>query len=159
MKLDLDRTESGRSQLDIAGEVHLQLGEGCPERVTVAGTVTVDNLESRFLLNGTLSAEGEFECGRCLSAFKLTWPVPVEIMVLRDLESDEGEGDTLVLLQKAGEVDLQTAIGECVALAIPLAPVCAEDCRGLCAQCGANLNEETCTCAEDDYDPRWEGLP
>ena len=159
MILDLDRTASGRSELEIAGPVDLGLGSEQPRDVVVRGLATVDNLEHRVLLAGTLQARGRAECSRCLDTFELVWDVPLEIMVLRDVDSDEADGDTLVLLQNSGEVDLRAAVTESVVLALPLAPVCREDCRGLCPSCGSNRNTDTCNCEEEDYDPRWEGLP
>ena len=62
-------------------------------------------------------------------------------------------------LRSAGRVDLNPALRETVILAMPQARVCSETCRGYCSQCGADLNRQTCTCAEDETDPRWEGLP
>ena len=159
MKLDLDRQEPGRSELAIEGEIPVGLGADAPERAAIRGTLVVDNVESRFLLGGTLTASGPAECGRCLAGFELRWDVPVEIIVLRDADTDEGEGDSLVIRQRAGEVDLAGALRESAVLAYPQAPVCREDCRGLCPRCGIDRNTGTCDCADEDYDPRWEGLP
>jgi uncharacterized protein len=159
MKLDLDRQDRGRSALPVSGEVVLGLGEGRPERALIRGEIVVDNVESRFVLGGVLAATGRAECGRCLAEFDLTWDVPVDITVLRDVDSDEGEGDSLVIRQRTGEVDLTEALRELAALAVPQAPVCREDCRGLCPTCGIDRNTGTCTCADEEVDPRWDGLP
>jgi len=159
MQLDLDRQEHGRSEIDISGVLVLELGEGYPKSATVVGALVVQNLESRFLLNGVLTASGSAQCSRCLRDFELQWAVPVEIMVLRDVDSDEEDGVTLVINQRAGVVDLQDSVRECAVLAFPQSPVCTESCRGLCASCGVDLNHETCDCRRDEFDPRWEGLP
>ncbi|MBE0566338.1 MAG: DUF177 domain-containing protein [Krumholzibacteria bacterium] len=159
MKLDLERQEHGRSELPIEGDLDLGLGDGRPERATLRGTILVDNVESRFLLGGILTAAGRAECGRCLGAFDFLWDVPLEIVVLRDVDTDEGEGDSLVIRQATGEVDLTDALRESAVLAFPLAPVCRPDCRGLCPRCGIDRNTGTCDCADEDIDPRWEGLP
>lgn len=159
MKLDLDRQGDGRTELEVSGSLDLGLPEGRPQRVEIHGTLQIDNVESRFLINGQVTAKGTAECGRCLCDFPLEWAVPVEIMVLRDVETDEGEDDSLVLHQRKGVVDLAEPLRECVVLALPLATVCRDDCRGLCAQCGADLNQAPCDCEQDEVDPRWEGLP
>lgn len=159
MKLDLDRQGEGRTELEVSGSLDLGLPDGRPSRIEIAGTLQVDNVASRFLLNGELKARGTAECGRCLNDFPLQWEVPVEIMVLRDVETDEGADDSLVLHQKTGLVDLAEPLRECAVLALPLATVCRPDCRGLCAQCGADLNTDPCDCEQDEVDPRWEGLP
>ena len=159
MKLDLERTAKGKSSLEIAGRVSLDFGDGGPSALAISGQLTVTNLESRFLLTGDLEACGAAECGRCLHSYELSYPVPVEIVVLRDLETDEGEGDTLTIRQRIGEIDLQPALRESAILAVPQARVCSDACRGYCPQCGVDLNRQSCTCAEDETDPRWEGLP
>ena len=84
---------------------------------------------------------------------------PVDLMVLRDTHSDETEGETVLILQRDGEVDLSESLREFAALAYPQTTVCREDCRGLCATCGADLNDGPCGCVEEPVDPRWEGLP
>ena len=159
MKLDLDRQERGRSALPVAGEVALGLGDGCPGRAALRGDLVVDNVESRFLLSGTLEATGRAECSRCLAEFELRWDVPVEITILRDVETDEGEGDSLVIRQRSGEVDLTESLRESAVLAFPQAPICRDDCRGLCPACGIDRNTDTCLCEEEETDPRWDGLP
>lgn len=158
MKLDLDRTEHGRTELDVSLALKLDWTEDRPAEAQVQGTLFVQNLDSRFLVNGTLQARGTSTCGRCLEDFELTWDVPVEIMVLRDVETDEGEDDSLVLRQTKGEADLTEALRECLVLAYPTATICREDCLGICPQCGSDRNRQPCSCAEDDVDPRWAGL-
>lgn len=159
MYLDLDRTPMGRSTLAVAGTVALGMGEARAPETALSGELTLQNLEGRVLASGTLQASGLAECARCLATFRLDWEVPVELMVLRDVHSDETEGETLLILQRDGEVDLAEPLRESAALAFPQSTVCREDCRGLCASCGADLNDGPCGCAEETVDPRWEGLP
>jgi uncharacterized protein len=159
MKLDLDRQPQGRSELEIVGRLALGMGEGRPDEVEVSGTLTVQNITSRILVSGSLQAEGAAVCDRCLGDFPLQWPVPVDLMVLRDVASDEDEGETLLILQRDGEVDLQEPLREFCVLAFPQMAVCRDDCQGLCPSCGADLNAAPCDCEKEDFDPRWEGLP
>jgi uncharacterized protein len=159
MKLDLDRTEAGASDLPLAGDLGLDFGPAGPTDVAVAGVLRVDNLESRFVLRGELEARGEATCDRCLGRFALSFAVPVEIFILCDTGSEDDDGETPVIHQRQGEVDLTDALREAVALAVPLRHICREECRGLCVSCGIDLNRETCDCQQDDSDPRWAGLP
>ncbi|PID78839.1 hypothetical protein CSA17_03440 [bacterium DOLJORAL78_65_58] len=158
MKLDIDRIEHGRSELPIAGTLQLGMGEDHPAEAAISGNLVVDNLENRFLVNGDLKATGSVPCARCLKEFMFAWDVPVEVMILRNLDSDEGEGDSLVLHQSRGEVDLRQALTECAVLAYPITAVCREDCKGLCPHCGVDRNKQSCDCEQEDYDPRWAGL-
>ena len=159
MKLDLDRQETGRSDLAICGTLKLGLPDGRPSEAQVEGILEVQNLESRVLLNGSLQAAGLAECGGCLEEFTVRWDVPVEVMVLRDVDSDENEGATLLIMQRKGEVNLHDSLRECTILAYPQAPLCKPDCKGLCPDCGIDRNQATCDCSENEIDPRWEGLP
>lgn len=159
MRLDLDGQETGESEMSISGTLQLDLGEGRPDTAEIAGALDVQNVESRFIVKGTLRATGTAECGRCLQDFAIKWEVPVALMVLRDAHSEEEDGDLLVLHQRQGVVDLEESLRECTVLAYPQSPVCNEDCKGYCASCGKDLNKEVCECAKEDYDPRWDGLP
>ena len=159
MKLDLDRQETGRSELTICGTLQLGVPAGRDSIAQLDGTLVVQNLDNRVLLNGTLQAAGRAECGRCLEEVSIHWDVPVDVMVLRDVDSGETEGETLLILQPAGEVDLHEALRQCSVLSYPLAYLCRTDCKGLCPECGIDRNQGTCDCSENEIDPRWEGLP
>ena len=158
MKLDIDTLEWGQSEMEISGDLSLELGEGCPQSVQVEGALAVDNLENRFHLKGNVKATGDTQCGRCLETFTFAWKAPVEIMILRNIDRGEDQGDTLVLHQSRGQVDLADAITECVSLAYPLTTFCREDCKGLCPTCGIDRNKQSCDCKEEDIDPRWAAL-
>lgn len=159
MKLDLDRTQFGRSELALNGSLELNMSEGRPQKADVEGVLVVQNLESRVLLSGTVQAEGAAECGRCLQEFAIRWDVPVDLQVLRDVDTDENEGETLLILQQKGEVDLGDSLRECAVLGYPQTQVCNDECKGLCPECGINRNQGTCECEDHNVDPRWAGLP
>jgi uncharacterized protein len=76
-----------------------------------------------------------------------------------DEQSDVIDDEEYVYFQGSDfRVDITEPIRQVLILAVPLKPLCAETCRGLCASCGANLNETGCDCKRDNTDPRWEGL-
>jgi uncharacterized protein len=55
-------------------------------------------------------------------------------------------------------LDLTEVLRQCVITDTPMKPLCQPECRGLCRECGANLNRETCRCSAAQRDPRWESL-
>jgi uncharacterized protein len=55
-------------------------------------------------------------------------------------------------------IDMADDVRQTVLLAVPLKNVCREDCRGLCPQCGRNLNDGACDCKETRVDGRWDKL-
>ncbi len=162
MKLDIDRQDFGRTELQISGPLGLDMGEGSPESALLEGVLDVENLESRFLLAGALKATGNAVCGRCLETFSFGWKVPVDIMVLlrqeRSHDPHQEQGKTHVLIQSRGEVDLAPTLTECMVLAFPISTVCREDCQGICSSCGIDKNKQSCSCKDEDFDPRWAAL-
>jgi len=109
-------------------------------------------------------------CSRCVEPMKLQIDeqLRVTFMPRHELPEDdeEGEGEEglevsdedLDLFPYEGEwVDLEPLFRELFVLAIPFAPLCMEECQGLCSQCGINRNSGTCTC-EKPGDPRLAAL-
>jgi uncharacterized protein len=116
------------------------------------------------LVSGTVRTTATGECGRCLDP--VTAPVVVELLELYAYPSDRerpgspgsgGEEDDVGRL--AGDlIDLEPRLHDAVLLALPLQPVCREDCPGLCATCGARLAELPAGHGHDELDPRWGAL-
>ena len=159
MRLDLDRTPTGQSELPVTGAFDLDLGSEDPVEVTIAGDLRVDNLEGRLVVRGELAGTAGVNCGRCLQDFRLDFPIPVALVILCDAGFETDDATTPVIHQRSGLVDLRDVLREATVLAVPQAQICREDCRGLCVQCGIDLNTGSCDCVDDEVDPRWEGLP
>ena len=66
------------------------------------------------------------------------------------------DGETYLLDHDC--IDLDQVVRDAVVLELPPAPLCRDDCRGLCPICGADRNDTDCDCVEDDDDPRWAAL-
>ena len=112
-------------------------------------------------IRGALGADVNLVCSRCLKEFgqKVEKPLDLAYMPNQDGE-DEVElsyGDLEVGLFSQARIDLNSVIIEQIVLEIPMKPVCSAACRGLCDQCGVDLNISTCNCARTS-DPRWTGL-
>jgi len=125
--------------------------------------LTIQQIGEEFFCQGQVVAPVEEECDRCLTLFKdeLTNDVSFIVKIGEEKSNlttdDESEN---VIYLKPGEhvVDLRDLVREAIILALPIKPLCDPECKGLCPQCGANLNEETCECKIEEYDTRWEGL-
>jgi uncharacterized protein len=115
-------------------------------------------------LRGQVSANLELQCARCLD------PVSQDIrrefeLLYRPLGADAGR-DELSVTDAEAEIGyyqgegllLEDVLREQVLLALPLKITCREDCKGLCPQCGKNLNLEQCSCSIEVEDPRWAAL-
>jgi len=55
-------------------------------------------------------------------------------------------------------LDLTEVVRQNLLLAVPMSALCSPSCRGLCVECGANLNEEPCDCQREGQDPRLAAL-
>jgi len=115
-------------------------------------------------LTGQLAASFELLCARCLEPVEQKVDHKFELLY-RPQGSDAGREEVSVTDAEAeigyyqGEgLDLQDVVREQVLLALPLKVICREDCKGLCAHCGKNLNAGACSCAEPVEDPRWAAL-
>ena len=115
-------------------------------------------------VNGQLSSRVEACCARCLEAVTQDVTRAFDLLY-RPQGVDAGTAERSVAASEAeisyyqGEgILLEDVLREQVLLALPLKILCREDCRGLCAHCGKNLNVEQCSCTVLNNDPRWAAL-
>ena len=124
--------------------------------------VSVQWLESEALLLAGISVSAviEAECARCLKAVSLE--ISGELMYLycsQDPQTIEDDEYMPVEIEHFGRVlDVMPQIEESIYTLIPTKILCREDCKGLCPNCGADLNEGECSCKNENIDPRLEAL-
>ncbi len=116
--------------------------------------------KERFRLAGTVRTELELPCSRCLEPFRLPIDatfdqrfLPASAMATQD-EREVQDEDVEISYYRDDQIDLNELLREQFYLALPMKPLCSESCRGLCPQCGTNLNTGTCSCATAWEDPR-----
>jgi uncharacterized protein len=107
-------------------------------------------------VEGNLETILRLTCGRCLTEFVEPLVTDFAITYAReahDLPADDAPADGRAEAEEAGligfrgeEIDLTEGLQEQVVLGLPLRPLCREDCKGLCAACGADLNAGECDC-------------
>jgi uncharacterized protein len=106
--------------------------------------------------DGSISAS----CSRCLKDFSLKMDRQFEFVLIPDPATpargaeELSRGDLGLSFYSTEVIDLSPLIMEQVMLALPTRPLCAEDCRGLCSRCGADLNLGACGCLANVSDPR-----
>jgi len=101
----------------------------------------------------------EQKCCRCLELVSVTVEEELDLLFSPVDERADLDDDTVRRLPEgAGDLDLGGAIREEILLSQSLLAVCRPDCRGLCPQCGINLNEDRCDCVREEPDPRWDAL-
>ena len=98
---------------------------------------------------GTIDGAVRATCARCLDEFERPIQREFRFVILpRGAATDDSEDDEGVDHYSGDELDLSPLVREQALLSLDSLPLCSEDCRGLCAGCGANLNRDKCTCAE-----------
>lgn len=110
-----------------------------------------------------LDATMEIGCARCLEPVEFTVNRAFDLLY-RPLGVDKraeevaiSEADTEIGYYEGDGLLLEDVLREQLLLASPVKLVCREDCKGLCPQCGTNLNHATCNCPQPS-DPRWAAL-
>ena len=118
--------------------------------VRVAGTL--EHVADGIVVRAEVEAPWQAVCSRCLQ------PVAGDIAVHVDelYEPAPLEGETYPLDDDT--LDLTPLVRDALLLELPLAPLCTEDCAGICPSCGVDRNETQCDCRVDDTDPRWAAL-
>ncbi len=124
---------------------------------------------SDFLLHAHLSYEQTSTCSRCLGPAVSSVEETLELLIKIEEEAVEKEDDEEVEIEltqddmgllslTSAEFDVEPLLIEQLQLNIPMRPLCRPDCRGLCPQCGTDLNQAACECGRREVDPRWAGL-
>ena len=120
--------------------------------------------KDKFRLEGHLRTELELQCSRCLDPYRLAVDADFDQRYLpasaasTDPDREVQEDDLETSYYSDDQIDLAELMREQFYLALPMKPLCRDDCRGLCPQCGTNLNTGACDCSPVWDDPRLAAL-
>ena len=120
--------------------------------VEVEGSVT--NHAGALVLEGTARSVLDLACDRCGKRFSREKTAALDSLIAQELEDEESDG---ILLLDGAELDLDEAVTTAFILAMDTKNLCSDDCKGLCARCGADLNLGPCGC-RPEVDPRLAAL-
>ena len=95
-------------------------------------------------------------CDRCGKEIEKTIQFDISENFVKTSAGLEDDPEAIVL--QAQEFNLADVLEKTAFAAFPSKHLCDEDCKGLCPECGVNLNEKSCTCKDDEWDPRFEVL-
>lgn len=115
--------------------------------------VSLTNVGGAILVTGTVGGTLRTACGRCLDDVTVEVEGEIEGYFIIDGEGeapDDMDEDEFDVLPETHEIDLGALLMAAVLVDLPLVPLCDEDCKGICPQCGKNLNEGACGCASAD---------
>ena len=166
MRIELSELDHGRGSFAHVYEpVDLNLED---ERVSLirpaAINGTIRRSGSEVVVTGKVEAVVEVECDRCLTPVQLpiNYQFELEYISVRDYESTsvaELTEDLMAVSTFDGEsIDVDEIVKEQILLAAPARALCRETCKGICSNCGADLNAGKCGCDNKEVDPRWAAL-
>ena len=157
MQIDVKGMNTGQKtpaafseEMEIPSEYSLLDG-----KVNVDVTCTLEKWSEFFSVDGEITATVKSVCGLCLT--------PVEKLLkikMNDKFSEAPDSfvDENVYGIRSDVLDLSEAVLDGLLLEIPVRFTCKDDCKGLCPECGANLNETECTCETARFDERFAKL-
>jgi uncharacterized protein len=112
--------------------------------------------DGRFYWHGNVRAVVPGECRRCLAPVETPLELDVGALFTKNPEALE-DPDSYPLAPEATEIDVTPAVREELLLAAPRYALCRDDCKGICPQCGQDLNAQACGCAPAT-EQRWQPL-
>jgi len=162
MQLDLTRYRQPLNHFERTFQPSDVEQEGDAYRVVAPVHVALEihKDKDRFRLVGTVRTELELDCGRCLEPFRLPLDGAFDLRYLpaselsNEDEREVTEEDLDTSFYREDQIDLNELLREQFYLALPMKPLCRDECRGLCPQCGTNLNTGACHCTSGWEDPR-----
>ncbi len=162
MEIDLGHVEDHES-FSFKERFALPSYEGGENECETAVTAEVSKAGSRYILYAKVEGNLRTTCSRCANLFDYRVDADLRIVFQRGekVELPEGEDESdFVFLMEADSFayDICPRVKEAVLLELPIQYLCKEDCAGLCARCGADLNSGDCGCGKDAGDPRWAVL-
>jgi uncharacterized protein len=155
----IDVREFDRPAGMVTGEENVLVEDPLAGEVMVPCRIELDYRQTSgtFHFHGQVRGTFSSECHRCLDPVTVSLGGDFNLMVRRGEHGGEPADDLVLLSPTQHEVDLTPLIRETIVLNEPMIVLCSDACRGLCPECGANWNRETCNHGEAS-DPRWDAL-
>lgn len=122
--------------------------------------LNVDRTGSDLNVKGQVVVNLRETCDRCLTPFDTPMEVTFQLLLTEkeSLLSGEQVTDIHLFPVSQHEFDFGPTIQDAILLERSMKQICREDCKGLCPQCGTNLNVKACNCEKDEIDERWAPL-
>jgi len=128
-----------------------------PDGAEAICEVSLESFSGGIMVTGTVAAPWQGLCRRCARPVEGVLRIALRERFTEQSASDGDPEDDEAYPIHDNVLDLGPMVRDAVVLELPLAPLCREDCKGLCPHCGVDRNEEDCQC-EAPRDPRWANL-
>lgn len=156
MLIKINNLKEGTHLYNLDGSIEeIGLEEPFFDKVNIS--LNLQKLHNQIVLETELQLNARFECDRCISDFNTILEAKYHTVYLFGNHPDEDNESLNVtyLRADASEILLDNDIRDYALLAVPMKKLCKDDCKGLCPECGKNLNEGSCDCKDHEIDPKW----
>ena len=151
--LDLISAKNRKKEVNITYELTPLYFDGekieAIEDVNVIGNIT--SVGDVLTLRASIKTKLKFNCSRCLEAF--IYPIDIDIEE-RFTNNKELQNDEEIIFVDSDSLDIAKTVENIIISTLPIKRLCTDNCKGLCCQCGKNLNEGSCHCEKNDVDLR-----
>jgi uncharacterized protein len=163
MLLDLNKLHGPREHFERTFQPSAFDPQDDDHKVAVPAEVSLDVRalgDGAYGVTGRVTTRLQVECSRCLEPFEVPVDASFDLRYVPfqqnagEGEREVGEDDLATAYHRGGMLDVIELLREQFVLALPMKPLCRDQCRGLCPQCGTNLNKMQCDCAPAWEDPR-----
>ena len=107
-----------------------------------------------LIVSANIKADLEMICSKCLDTF--IYPIDIDIEERFTANSKSEDDEAIVVFDDV--LDITEIVETSIISTLPIRRICKDDCKGLCQECGCNLNSNTCSCNKEDVDIRFESL-
>ena len=155
MKINVSQLlkEASGSRREYAADEDLESGEG-----QVAGSIKLMRTDKCVWVSAEVSSEAKCTCSRCLKEFSQQIGLAFEEEAFYLSDGASACSTEIPVIDDKSILDLTETLEQYLYLAIPIKPICREDCRGICSQCGVDLNDAECVCDHDQRNSSWAKL-
>lgn len=161
MRIEVAELEPGQVLRAAFRETIASEGDELTFDAPVTGDVEITRTKKTVHLRAMLETSVPVACGRCLTGFRHHLVANLDEEFPLEPEPDPPAGeyrldvqDFMLTIGPDMALDVTDVIRQHLLLAAPMVALCRPECRGLCPQCGTNLNEYTCSCRAEQIDPR-----
>jgi len=160
LKININSLAPGINRL----ELPISKNSVSQEMVNLAkdGTLTlkIDNKETSLFCEAKACVSVLMECDRCLKEFKrnLNFEFTFVAKINKGGEYNESDDNIIFFGKTDSELDIKNIIFQELSVNLPMKSICSERCKGLCLNCGCNLNEKMCNCTQSSCNPALNAL-
>ena len=131
---------------------HVQFGEYCYDILDGVHTnVILLNIGSKEInISGDIEAILKIPCSRCMEDIEYK----IKTDFSKDVKFDDNDSDEVIEYINGYNLDLEKLVLNELIINLPMKVLCSDTCKGICNQCGVNLNKDSCNCDKSDIDPR-----